>query len=67
MFPCLFVEAYHLSQQYFSYIVAVSFGGRENRITGEKHRPVANHRDRRGSDQMIVGFTTICAISAHHH
>jgi hypothetical protein len=23
--------------------------------------------DRRGRDRMVVGFTTICAISAYHH
>jgi hypothetical protein len=22
---------------------------------------------RRGRDRMVVGFTTTCAISAHHH
>jgi len=24
-------------------------------------------RGRRGRDRMVVGFTTICAISAYHH
>ena len=24
-------------------------------------------RDRRGRDGMVVGFITICAISAYHH
>jgi hypothetical protein len=23
--------------------------------------------NRRGRDRMVVGFTTTCAISAHHH
>ena len=30
-------------QHYFSYIVAVSFIGGENRITRENHRPVASN------------------------
>ena len=30
-------------QQYFSYIVAVSFIGGGNRSTAENHRPVASH------------------------
>ena len=25
------------------------------------------HRGRRGRDPIVVGFTTICAISAYHH
>ena len=24
-------------------------------------------RSRRGRDRMLVGFTTVCAISAYHH
>jgi hypothetical protein len=24
-------------------------------------------RGRRGRDRMLIGFTTTCAISAHHH
>ena len=30
-------------QQYFSYIVDVSFIGEETRVSGENHRPVASH------------------------
>ena len=30
-------------QQYFSYIVAVSFIGGENGVPGENHRPAASH------------------------
>ena len=32
-------------QQYFSYIVAVSFidGGNRTRVSGENHRPAASH------------------------
>ena len=26
-----------------------------------------HERGRRGSDRMVVGFTTTCAISAYHH
>ena len=26
-----------------------------------------NPRDRCGCDRMVVGFTTVCAISAYHH
>jgi len=26
-----------------------------------------NTRGRRGHDRMVVGFTTICAISDYHH
>jgi hypothetical protein len=26
-----------------------------------------NGRGRRGSDRMVVGFTTACAISTYHH
>jgi len=25
------------------------------------------YRERCGSDHMVVGFTTICVISAYHH
>jgi hypothetical protein len=32
-----------LFQQYFSYIVAVSYNGGGNRSTWRKHRPVASH------------------------
>jgi hypothetical protein len=34
---------YRPFQQYFSYIVAVSFIGGENWSTGENHRTVASH------------------------
>jgi hypothetical protein len=33
----------HHYQQYFSYIVTVSFIGGEHRVRGENHRPVASH------------------------
>ena len=33
----------HHFQQYFSYIVVVSFIGGGNQSTGENHRPVASH------------------------
>ena len=26
-----------------------------------------SHRDRRGRDRIVVGFTTNCTISAYHH
>jgi hypothetical protein len=51
-------------QQCFIYIVAVSFIGGENRSTRRKPltccKSLTNYR-------MVVGFTTICAISAYHH
>jgi hypothetical protein len=47
-------------QQYFSYIVAVSFIGGGNRNTQRKPP---------GRDGMVlvVGFTTTCAISAYQN
>jgi hypothetical protein len=31
------------------------------------HLNLQKHMGRRGRDRMVVGFTTICAISAYHH
>ena len=28
---------------------------------------IINNGGRRGRDRMVIGFTTTCAISAHHH
>jgi hypothetical protein len=42
-FVCLFDGVKHHFQQYFSYIVAVSFIGGGNGGPGENHRPVASH------------------------
>jgi hypothetical protein len=68
-------------QQYFSYIVAVQVfcGGhldnprkptthRKKQTTpSEGIRNLFNLRDRRGSDRMVVGFTSTYAISDYHH
>ena len=43
LFVCLFDDVERHFQQYFSYIVAVSFLGGANRRIGENHRPVASH------------------------
>jgi hypothetical protein len=31
------------------------------------HIDLSLYRGRRGRDRMVIGFTTICAISAYHH
>ena len=33
----------------------------------EQASPLNKRRDLRGRDRMVVGFTTIYAISLHHH
>jgi hypothetical protein len=53
LFVCLFDGVWRYFQQYFNYIVEVSFIVGGNRRTGENHRP--------------LGFTTTYAISAYHH
>jgi hypothetical protein len=36
-------DVYRHFQQYFSYIVAISFIGGETEVPGENQRPVASH------------------------
>jgi hypothetical protein len=40
---CVIIQDNAQTQQYFSYIVAVSFIGEETGGPGENHRPVASH------------------------
>jgi hypothetical protein len=49
-------------QQYFSYIVAVSFIGGGNWRT--RRKPLTG---RHGHDRMVAGFTATYAISVYHH
>jgi hypothetical protein len=69
LFVCLFDGVWCYFQQYFNYIVEVSFIVGGNRRTGENHRPVIFYYQMKQkiSYRMVLGFTTTYAISAYHH
>ena len=61
---CLFDGVECHFQQYFSYIVAVSFTGGGNRRTRRNHRPVASHRQ--ALSHNVVVHLALIEIRTHN-